>query len=180
MLADGGRVVMNTRRRFGEVNPGSQQSGRARGWVFPFNKRAAFFDMPIFYYLADGKDRRAEVIQLAQSIPNFLPSFAARPCFDYLFQFGAVLAPGRRRRKAEILKQIVSADQFRCLSPNGIIHVRHAKREIAVGHFDGTVADPVAGEMLVHRAGHKTKDSFLHGNFDLLALAGALACVQSR
>ena len=33
--------------------------------------------------------------------------------------------------------------------------------------------------MLVHRAGHKTKDGFLHRNLDLLALAGALARVQS-
>ena len=69
---------------------------------------------------------------------------------------------------------------MRYLRPNRITHFRHAQREIAVGHFHRTIADAIAGEMLVHRAGHKTKDGFLHRNLDLLALAGALARVQRR
>ena len=77
---------------FGEMNPGSQQSCRARGRVIAFNERSSLFDMQIFHYLADGQNRRAEIIQLAQSVPNFLASFAACPGSDYLLQFGAVLA----------------------------------------------------------------------------------------
>src|SRR5262245_9878079 len=148
--------------------------------MFAFNERAPLSNMLIFHYLADGKNRRTKVIEISQAIPDFLASLAAGPGFDYLFQFGAVLAPRGRCRKARILKQVAPPDQFCRLSPNRIIHVRHAQGEIAVGHFHGAVADLVAGEMFVHGAGHKTKDGFLHGNFDLLALAGALARVERR
>ena len=91
-----------------------------------------------------------------------------------------MLPTSRRRRKAGIVQQIVAADQFCRLRPNRISHDRHTQSEITVGHFHGPIADAIAGEMLVHRAGHKTEDGFLHRNFDFLALAAALARVQSR
>ena len=86
------------------MNPGSQQSCRARGRVIAFNERSSLFDMQIFHYLADGQNRCAEIIQIAQSIPNFLASFPARPVSDYLLQFGAVLAARGRSRKTGILE----------------------------------------------------------------------------
>ena len=41
----------------------------------------SFFNMRIFHYFADGKDRRAKVVELAQSFPNFLASFCRSPMF---------------------------------------------------------------------------------------------------
>src|SRR5204862_3722956 len=91
VLADGGRILMDASGRFGKVNPRSKQGGGPRGRMIAFNERAPLFDMLIFHYLANGQDRRAEVIQLAQPIPDFLTSFASRPASYYFFQVGAVL-----------------------------------------------------------------------------------------
>ena len=54
MLADGGRVMMDACGCFGEMDPGSQQSGWTRSRVIAFDERTPLFDMPIFHHLADG------------------------------------------------------------------------------------------------------------------------------
>ena len=108
MLADNRRIVMDAGRVFGQMNPGSEQCRRPRGRVIALNERAALLDMPIFHHLADGQHRRAEIIQLAQPVPNFLASFPACPGSDELLQFAAVLAARGDGRKPRILKKIVS------------------------------------------------------------------------
>ena len=71
--------------------------------MIALDERASLFDVPIFYDLTDGQDRCAEVIQLAQTVPNFLAGFSTCPGSDDLLQFCAVLAARGRCREARII-----------------------------------------------------------------------------
>src|SRR5581483_11591876 len=92
VLADGGRVVVNARRRFREMNPRREQSDWARGRVIALDEGAALLDVAVCHDFADRQNRRAEVIQLAQAVPNLLASFSAGPDPDDLLQFRPMLA----------------------------------------------------------------------------------------
>jgi hypothetical protein len=91
--------------------------------------------MPIFHHLTDGQDRGAEIIQLAQPVPNFLASFPACSCSDEPLQFGAVLPTRSDGRKPVILEKIISAHETRYLRPNRITHFRHTQGKIPVSHL---------------------------------------------
>src|SRR5690349_17997005 len=136
--------------------------------------------MAVFDDFAERQDGCAEVIELAQAVPNFLASFGPRPASDDFLELGSMLPPRRRGGKAGIFTELIAADQRSGFCPDRIVHFRHAQREVAVSDLHGAIADAVAGEMLVQRARHKTEDGLLHRDFDFLAFAGLRTRIKRR
>src|SRR5262245_55906248 len=106
MLANCRRIVADAGWRLRQMNPWRQQRRRPGSWVIALDKRLPCLNMRIFEHLASGQDRRAKIVELTQSVPQFLAGFPPRPCFDQLFQLGLVLATRRRSQKTGILDEI--------------------------------------------------------------------------
>src|SRR5206468_1844926 len=71
VLAESGRIVVNAAGRLGQMNPRRQQCGWAGARVIAFNECLSRFNMRVFEHFGSGQDGRAEVVQVAQAIPEF-------------------------------------------------------------------------------------------------------------
>ena len=98
VLAEQRRVVADAGRRLRHVNPRRQEFGRAGDWMIRVSMNALrSLICSIFDDFAHRQHRRAEVVDVAQPLPEFLAGFGARPGFDQVVQLPRdfVCAPAR-------------------------------------------------------------------------------------